>query len=232
MLEKLPIASLGEIASKIHETADQVSKPVFMYERLAPFIEHLAAEPVRLLELGVHKGESLKIFASYFRKGHIIGVDLRTDGIDLSGFSNTSIETGDQCDAARLIEICSVHAPDGLDIIIDDASHYGASSRLSFDALFPRLKPGGLYVIEDWATGYWDDWPDGSRYERFAVQVPDGQIQKRMPSHDMGMVGFVKSLVDDTADKLTALGGRLIAPRTVEWISINGNFAILKKSGG
>jgi hypothetical protein len=48
----------------------------------------------------------------------------------------------------------------------------------------------------------------------------------------MGMVGFVKSLVDDTADKLTALGGRLFAPRTVEWISINGNFAILKKSAG
>jgi hypothetical protein len=33
---------------------------------------------------------------------------------------------------------------------------------------------GWLYVIEDWTTGYWDGWPDGSRYERFAVQVAFG----------------------------------------------------------
>ena len=37
-----------------------------------------------------------------------------------------------------------------LDLVVDDASHYLDPTRASFDVLFPRLRPGGLYVIEDW----------------------------------------------------------------------------------
>ena len=55
-------------------------------------------------------------------------------------------------------------APDGFDIIIDDASHIGEFTKRSFWYLFDHhLKPGGLYVIEDWLTGYVDNWPDGKK---------------------------------------------------------------------
>ena len=37
-----------------------------------------------------------------------------------------------------------------LDLVIDDASHRLEPTRASFDMLFPRLRPGGLYIIEDW----------------------------------------------------------------------------------
>src|SRR5438309_8699047 len=50
-------------------------------------------------------------------------------------------------------------APEGFDVIIDDCSHIGELTRISFWHLFEHhLKPGGLYVIEDWSTGYWDSW--------------------------------------------------------------------------
>jgi hypothetical protein len=56
-------------------------------------------------------------------------------------------------------------APDGFDIIIDDCSHIGEFTALSFWHLFDRhLKPGGLYVIEDWGAGYMRGTPDGKAY--------------------------------------------------------------------
>ena len=53
-------------------------------------------------------------------------------------------------------------APEGFDIIIDDASHFGDLTKIAFWHLLDNhLKPSGLYVIEDWGTGYWSDWPGG-----------------------------------------------------------------------
>jgi hypothetical protein len=43
--------------------------------------------------------------------------------------------------------ICS--AP--LNLVIDDASHRTGPTMASFEMLFPRLAPGGRYLIEDWA---------------------------------------------------------------------------------
>ena len=37
----------------------------------------------------------------------------------------------------------------------------GAHQRASFSALFEEVRPGGLYVIEDFATAYWPDWEGG-----------------------------------------------------------------------
>jgi hypothetical protein len=45
-------------------------------------------------------------------------------------------------------------APEGFDIIIDDASHIGELTKTAFWHLFDNhLKPNGLYAIEDWGTG-------------------------------------------------------------------------------
>jgi hypothetical protein len=41
-----------------------------------------------------------------------------------------------------------------LDFVIDDASHTYEHTRRSFEILFPLLRPGGLYLIEDWAWAH------------------------------------------------------------------------------
>ena len=62
--------------------------------------------------------------------------------------------------------MASKTAPDGFDIIIDDASHIGELTKTSFWHLFDHhLKPGGLYAIEDWGTGYLDDFTDGRKFQ-------------------------------------------------------------------
>ena len=50
-----------------------------------------------------------------------------------------------------------------LDIIIDDGSHINEHVIKTFNLLFPKLKDGGIYVIEDTQTSYWDDFGGDSQ---------------------------------------------------------------------
>jgi hypothetical protein len=74
---------------------------------------------------------------------------------------------------------------------------------ISFEALFPLLKSNGIYVIEDWGSSYWSTWGDGAPYRPPTLleplvehPAPNPVRHRRIASHDYGMVGFVKSLVD------------------------------------
>lgn len=48
----------------------------------------------------------------------------------------------------------------GLDLVVDDASHMLSETLSSFEQFFPLLRPGGLYIIEDWSWGQWISLPD------------------------------------------------------------------------
>jgi SAM-dependent methyltransferase len=225
---------LIEIASRFSDARDPITRLAArgIYELHEHYFRHLADQPISLLELGVHKGASLKTFATYFAKGQVVGVDAKDKGADYAAFPNVTFRVCDQRDGPRLATLCAELAPDGFDIIIDDASHIGTWSLASYQALFDHLKPGGFYVVEDWGTGYWDDWPDGSRFQQFTADSTFGAIGKRIPSHDFGMVGFVKYLVDEVA------GGRIrltsTAPRSrpdrLQAMHVHKQMVVLEKA--
>ena len=125
---------------------------------------HLRDGDIRLLELGVKEGASLFVWRDYFPRGLIVGLDINAVSLrDPSG--RIRVYQGAQQDTDLLDKIARETAPAGFDIIIDDCSHIGVQARASFWRLFDRhLKNGGVYSVEDWGTGYWDDWPDGVRY--------------------------------------------------------------------
>ena len=190
--------------------------------------EHLAGKEIRLLELGVDKGGSLLLWHDYFERGIIVGVDMNPIHIEDPTGRIRSYQ-GLQQDTALLDRIAREQAPEGFDIIIDDCSHIGELTRISFWHLFEKhLKPGGIYAIEDWGTGYWGSWIDGKRYRpkakdlccqlghsiRSSVHrlldnaafrrlpvlstwVRSHKYERRIRSHDYGMVGFVKELIDE-----------------------------------
>lgn len=184
---------------------------------LAPWIDR----PVALLELGIHRGGSLALWRDYFPRGSIVGIDLRLPASFHPG-ERIQMFQGSQDDTEFLSSVASRTAPSGFDIIIDDASHLGALTKVAFWHLFDNhLKPGGLYAIEDWGTGYWDDWPDGRRY-RPPAQATQRSLWRRLlrgtrldgvgrktpfPCHSYGMVGIVKELVDEQAAADIARGG-------------------------
>ncbi|MEJ0047640.1 MAG: hypothetical protein WDN04_17100 [Rhodospirillales bacterium] len=68
----------------------------------------------------------------------------------------------------------------------------------SFHILFPLLKPGGFYFLEDWGAGYWHNFPDGQLFKPETAPSPCAPTACS-PSHDTGMPGLVKQLVDEVA---------------------------------
>jgi demethylmacrocin O-methyltransferase len=117
--------------------------------------------PVKVLEIGIGGydaidagGESLRMWKHYFRRGLIYGLDI----FEKTGVEESRIQVvqGDQGDEAFLDSLGRELGP--FDIIIDDGSHMSHHVLASFNALFPHIKPGGIYVVEDLATAYWPAW--------------------------------------------------------------------------
>ena len=60
------------------------------------------------------------------------------------------------------------------DIIIDDGSHRNDDMVISFETLFPVLKCGGMYVVEDLHCCYWYD--EGNKKNRFIDRIIKNRI--------------------------------------------------------
>jgi len=214
------IKTLAEIAHKLNTDKTHSNGYIANFER---HFDHLRNEPIRILELGVFHGGSLLMWQEYFPKALVVGLDRRPNPLKEIP-ERIRFYRGSQDDDALLDRIAQECAPDGFDIVIDDASHIGTLSRASFRNLFYKhLKPGGTYVIEDWGTGYWDSWPDGAAYAVEHGKRPNSSFKKLSPlrrlikqfswtrralvsqqdfdqnfvAHNFGMVGFVKELVDE-----------------------------------
>lgn len=173
----------------------------------------LMEQPIRLLELGIHEGGSLKMWLELFPNATVAGLDLNPPA--MPQHPRLRVYAGDQSDERLLDRIAGEVAPDGFDIVIDDASHMGRPSRVSFANLFARhLKPGGIYVLEDWGTGYWPKWPDGQRFKGDTSADAIVRSDDSRP-HAAGMVGLVKDLVDEVgiADVTHPTHGGAGAPR-------------------
>jgi cephalosporin hydroxylase len=184
--------------AELDHSGDPTTKPLSYYKRYEDFLLHHNIIPKNILEIGAYKGESTKVLSKAFPDSKIISLDIQLRDIDFSNHKNVTYLQADQSDPSQLAALVKKHFPDGVDLVIEDASHFGMFSKITFDAVFPFVKSGGAYFVEDWGTGYWDSWIDGSRYQEFPLSVHSGNIPKRIPSHDFGMVGFVKSLVDLT----------------------------------
>lgn len=153
----------------------------------------------RILEVGVFEGGSLSLWRKYFPAGRIFGLDR-----DLSQITDQNLRIFatllrcDQNDAAVMQRAANAVKMDGgmLDVVIDDGAHTALATLNTWEAFWPVLKPGGAYCIEDWGTGYWPRWPDGSLAEVPIIGKEEGNIFR---SHQAGMVGLMKQFMDEVA---------------------------------
>lgn len=116
-------------------------------------------QPRQILEIGMFEGGSLVLFDKLFQPDKLMGLDIRSSPIEpLEAYrrERPHIETyyGLSQDDPQLSSILERQFPDGIDLIVDDASHLYAQSRKTFHLCFPHLKPGGLYVLEDWSWSH------------------------------------------------------------------------------
>lgn len=115
--------------------------------------------PRTIVEVGVYEGGSTALLNELAQPEKLVAVDVKDarsaaldEWVAARGLEErVVVEFGvDQADVARVREICDREFARPIDLVIDDASHELEATRRTFDCLFPRLAPGGTYVIEDW----------------------------------------------------------------------------------
>lgn len=114
----------------------------------------------RIVELGIAEGGSTALIAMVADPALLVAVDLETEPLDaLDEFLAARgllervrpVYGMDQSDRVGLAAVVDeARAGEPLDLVIDDCSHLLDATRSSFETLFPRLRPGGRFVIEDW----------------------------------------------------------------------------------
>ena len=117
---------------------------------------------ISLLEIGIQNGGSLEVHARYFANHQlIVGCDIHPLCASLvyPDHDKIRVVVGDANADETRAKIAFLSSE--FDIIIDDGSHRSADIILSFLNYFPRLKPGGLFVVEDLHASYWQGYEGG-----------------------------------------------------------------------
>lgn len=114
----------------------------------------------KLLEIGVQNGGSIELWHHYFGdKCSIYGVDIDERIKTLEYDFDVDIVVGDQEDIEFWKEYISKRG--FFDVIIDDGGHTMKQQENTIMTLFGKLNYGGIYIIEDTHTSYWDQFGGG-----------------------------------------------------------------------
>lgn len=122
------------------------------YDRVyEPKLQHLRNEKIKLLEIGVLRGESLASWLEFFPQAEIFGIDIfqRVPAKDVPVLNDPRVSWCN-CDSIKgpTKEFKEI-AGDGFNVIIDDGLHFLNAQRLTFENFFPFLKDNGVFFIED-----------------------------------------------------------------------------------
>lgn len=116
-----------------------------------------------LMEFGVFRGASLKMWADYFFYAQIHGVDIRAQ--NYTAPANVIHHVMD-CTDSGIVQLTTKVDPD---IVVDDAGHGMNQHQTTFELVFPFLKHGAIYVIEDLHTCYTEEhggWKGHPGYDK------------------------------------------------------------------
>jgi SAM-dependent methyltransferase len=124
--------------------------------------------PRRMVEVGILDGGSAIYWQHRYNLTRLAAFDILPEASALTSYlarnkldETVRVHLGvDQADRDRMrAAIESDFGGEPVDAIIDDASHQYAPTKAAFETAFPYLRPGGAYIIEDWAWGHTRDWP-------------------------------------------------------------------------
>lgn len=142
---------------------DDPNPPVFksrvLLEQLQDVVDTVS--PANIVEFGIYRGGSVALIAAMTdpRKQVAFELSAEREGsldrfLEARGLADRVIaEYGIDQASPRVAEILDREfGDDPIDLVIDDASHLYDPSRRSLEMTFPRMRPGGVYIIEDWGA--------------------------------------------------------------------------------
>ncbi len=162
-LDQLGLAAGTDKASNGHDYLSLYE------ERFEPWVDR----EFDLMEIGVLNGKSICVWHAWFPRARVIGVDVRPTGLeDQEQLPRYVFRQGSQADGAFLDLLFEEFDPR---IVIEDASHLCVHQIFTFEHIFPRLKPGSIYVCEDIHTSFMDE---SSPYRAGATETAYDYFQR------------------------------------------------------
>jgi len=137
--------------NKTGKTITKWTHYFWVYEKHFEKIRH---EKLLILEIGVLNGGSLEMWREYFPNSVIVGIDINPDCIKHEqADKDIFVRIGDQSNSEFLQDLINEFGK--FDLVIDDGSHHVAHVKKTFDYLYERISPDGIYFIEDTHAAYW-----------------------------------------------------------------------------
>jgi len=166
----------------------------FIYDRIFKrFLEK--GEPIKMLEIGVKNGGSLEIWKKYLPQGSAVhGVDIDEKCKELKFSDGIFFHLGNATDKNF---IDKTFGDTKFDVILDDGSHISKDVINTFKYLFPKIKNGGCYIVEDMHTSYWIKL-GGGMYNRKSSM----EYFKKLIDYGINKDYIDYSLFDKIKDKL------------------------------
>jgi hypothetical protein len=118
----------------------------FIYEDI--FRPFKNVDPLTILEIGVQKGGSLKVWRDYFPYANIIGIDIDQKAMYKDNRITTYLVN--QADVKNMQVLINHYG--GFDIVIDDGGHHSTEQIITLNLLLPHTRL--LYCVEDLDTSY------------------------------------------------------------------------------
>ena len=162
-----------------------------IYEQIFARFRNL---PVLMFEIGTGYGGSAQMWKKYFGPmAKIVTIDI----IDKSDIAESQIypRRGHQADTAFLSTLIDEFGSP--DIVFDDGSHQNSDIRTTFEYLFPKVSPNGVYLIEDLNTSYSAKFGGGYKHPGSFIEYTKDLIDQLNAVN--ANMGELKTEFSDTA---------------------------------
>jgi len=138
--------SLSDISEFYH--TDKESSHKYISNYYEDLFNPIRDSVKRFCEIGTD-GESLKMWRDFFINAEIVGCDINPININEKRISCVKLDQSKEEDLEKFAS-----TQEDFDIILDDASHKMHDQQITFAKLFRKLKPGGLFIIENLQTSH------------------------------------------------------------------------------
>jgi SAM-dependent methyltransferase len=164
-----------EIADTTESTPEN-----FLLVKSRPIVEtifqYLPERIDSMVEFGIFKGGSIALYEELFQPKRLVGVDIKPDRVAAldeylerrSATDRVRLYYGiDQGDAEALEDIARENFfTEPLDLVVDDGSHRYGPTKTTLNHFLPLVRPGGIYLIEDWGWAHWRRHrPDSGQFD-------------------------------------------------------------------
>lgn len=183
--------SLGELFNEHGSDKEALHGYAATYER---YFEPIRMQPLRLLEIGIAGSASLRAWSEYFTDGatEIWGID-HTEACVKAAIAEQNPGIFAYClDASFEADwkaLATLAAPEGFNIVIDDASHNVWAQAQAFKFGWPLLNKGGFWCVEDLHTTFRpeykrDNHPNGLHPDITFLDIVSDECLERL--HEFG----------------------------------------------